>query len=69
VSIVSLKWIFKKRHGLVVGIGGITVFPFVYVAVKHGKPNKEGHADEVFHAFDVGVIIYQRENFFDFAYR
>jgi hypothetical protein len=57
-----------KKHVLVAGIGCSTFFFFIYVAIKHGKPNEEGQADEVFHAFDVRVIIYQGENFLDFAY-
>lgn len=57
-----------RTHDLVAGIGGIIIFSFVYVAVKHGEPNEEGNTDEIFHAFYVGVIIYQRENFLDFAY-
>jgi hypothetical protein len=60
---------FAKKHGLVAGIGGSTFFLFVYVAVKHGKPHKEGHADEIFHAFDVRVIIHQCENFLYFSNR
>jgi hypothetical protein len=58
-----------KIHSLVASVGvGIFVL-FVYVAVKHGEPNEEGQADEVFHTFNVRIIIYQCENFFDFAYR
>jgi hypothetical protein len=47
-----------KKHDLVTGIGGSIFFLFVYVAIKHGETNKKGYADEVFHAFDVRVIIY-----------
>jgi hypothetical protein len=53
----------------VVSVGVVNIVPFVYIAVKHGEPDKEGDADEVFHAFDVRVIIHQGENFLDFAYR
>jgi hypothetical protein len=47
-----------KKHDLVTGIGDSIFFLFVYVAVKHGEPNEEGNADEVFQAFDIRVIIY-----------
>jgi hypothetical protein len=50
------------------GIRGITLVLFIDVSVKHGEPDKEGNADEILHAFDVRVIIYQCENFLDFAY-
>ena len=43
----------SNKHALMTGIGVITLFFFVYVAVKHGETDKEGHADKVFHAFDV----------------
>ena len=49
-------------------IGGSALILFVYVAIKDGKPDKKSYADKVFHAFDVSVIIYQSENFFDFAH-
>jgi hypothetical protein len=48
-------------------IGASFFFAFGYVAVKHGEPNKESDADEVFHAFDVRVIIYQRKYFFNLS--
>jgi hypothetical protein len=50
------------------GIGIGTVLPFVYVTVKHGKPDEKSHADEIFHTFDIRIIVNQRKNFFDFAY-
>lgn len=56
-----------KKHGLVACIRGSIVFFFVYVAVKHGKPDEESYANQVFHAFYVRVIIYQSENFFNFS--
>jgi hypothetical protein len=37
----------------VISIGGSIIFLIVYAAVKHGEPNEEGQADEVFHTFDV----------------
>lgn len=55
------------KHCLVITVGGSTLFPFVYVAVKYGESDEKSHADEVFHALDVRVVIYQRENLFDFA--
>ncbi|MBK5274764.1 MAG: hypothetical protein JJE30_06905 [Desulfuromonadales bacterium] len=48
--------------------GDSIFFPFVDVAVKHGEANEEGYTDEIFHAFDVRVIIYQSKDFLDFAY-
>jgi hypothetical protein len=56
------------RYGLVAGIIDLVVVLFVDVAVEHGKPDEEGNTNQVFHAFDVRVIIYQGEHFLDLAY-
>jgi hypothetical protein len=42
---------------------GCYIVPFVDVAVKHGEPDKESYADQIFNAFDVRVIIHHGENF------
>jgi hypothetical protein len=41
----------------------------VDVPVKYREPDKKGHADQVFHTFDILVVIDQREYFLHFPYR
>jgi hypothetical protein len=57
-----------KNSLLVASIGGRIIFFLVYISIKHWKPHEEGHTNEVFHAFDVRVIIHQRKNFLEFTY-
>jgi hypothetical protein len=40
----------------------------VNIPVENWKADKEGYADQVFHPFDVLIIIDQRDDFLDFPY-
>jgi hypothetical protein len=47
---------------------GFFVLAAVDVAVEHGEPGKEGDADQVFHTFDVLVVIDQGVDFLELSY-
>jgi hypothetical protein len=47
----------------------LLLFAGVNIAVENWKPDKECHADQVFHPFDILIVIDQRNNFLHFPYR
>jgi hypothetical protein len=40
----------------------------VNIPVENREADEEGHADQVFHPFDVLIVVDQRDDFLDFSY-